>query len=86
MEISYTNEDGKLKITTNVTQELVIDKDSLIREREDILQRLASAESVYAREKRAYTDKIVELDQKIAKCTELGIKSQAEILEENLSQ
>jgi len=86
METFYTNEDGKLKIVTNLTQEQIIKKDDLIRERNDFVQRLMSTESEYTKTKQFFTEKIAEINEKISKCTELGIKTQEELIEEQLSE
>lgn len=83
-EIIYENDNGKLKITKQVTEEVTLDKDTLISERIELLSRIAALEFDHERQINFFAERVNELDEKIAKCTELGIKTQNELTEENL--
>lgn len=83
-EVIYENDNGKLKITKQVTEEVLFDKDMLVAERNELLNRLASLEQDYLNQRNFFAGCISEIDEKITKCTELGIKTKTEITAENI--
>lgn len=84
-DVIYENENNKLKVTMQVTQSEVLDKEQLVSHRTMFFEQLTQLENSYALQRVEIVTRIEDIDAKIAKCNELGIKTSQELLEESLN-